>query len=53
MIHLNKPVGTPKYNSVRAILCEPMTKLDDLESLGYILFYFKYGYLPWEKITNS
>ena len=36
------------YASINAMEGREIEKYDDLESLGYILFLWIYGYLPWE-----
>ena len=42
-------IGTPKFCSHHCHECIPYSYRDDLISLGYVIIYFYYGYLPWQK----
>lgn len=42
-------IGTPKFCSIHCHDIIPYSERDDLISLGYVLLYFYYGYLPWQK----
>ena len=42
-------IGTPKFCSYYCHEHIPYSCRDDLISLGYVLIYFYYGYLPWQK----
>jgi serine/threonine protein kinase len=42
-------IGTPKFCSYYCHEYIPYSCRDDLISLGYVLIYFYYGYLPWQK----
>lgn len=48
----NKPqdmiTGTPKYVSYYNCIGNTISRRDDLISLGYMIMYFIYGYLPWQ-----
>jgi len=41
--------GTPYFASNNSLLKHPHGPKDDLESLIYILIYFYYGELPWQR----
>ena len=52
-IPLNKDiglVGTTAFASINSYLCLELAQWDDLESLAYILFYFIWGFLPWQGV---
>ena len=40
--------GTPKYVSYYNYIGNTISRRDDLISLGYMIMYFMYGYLPWQ-----
>lgn len=42
-------IGTPKFCSCYCHDHIPYTERDDLISLGYVLLYLYYGFLPWQK----
>jgi serine/threonine protein kinase len=44
-------VGSPKYISYYTHCSEPMSRRDDLLSLGYMYMFMQSGKLPWEN-TN-
>lgn len=47
----NNIIGTPTYVSVNGHKFIELSRRDDLESLGYMLIYFYYGKLKWQKIN--
>jgi serine/threonine protein kinase len=49
---LSKILGTPNYISINIHELYEPSRRDDMESLGYMLLYFYYGYLPWENINS-
>ena len=41
-------VGTTAFASINSYLGLELGRRDDLESLAYVLFYFLWGFLPWQ-----
>jgi len=55
-IPLNKGlglIGTTTFASINAHLGLELGRQDDLESLAYILFYFLWGFLPWQGVAEE
>ena len=59
-IHLHIPfkeglglVGTTAFASINCHLGLEQGRQDDLESLAYILFYFMWGFLPWQGLGQQ
>lgn len=49
----NTITGTPKYVSYYNHIGNTLSRRDDLISLGYMIIYFMYGYLPWQKMAQE
>ena len=45
--------GTAIFTSINSHLSLELGRRDDLESLAYILFYFLWGFLPWQGLENK
>jgi serine/threonine protein kinase len=45
--------GTPIFASINSQLGFKLGRQDDLESLAYILFYFLWGFLPWQGLGKK
>ena len=43
--------GTTTFTSINSHLSFELERRDDLESLTYILFYFIWGFLPWQGLS--
>ncbi len=46
-------MGTPTFASIHSHLGLELGRWDDLESLAYILFYFLWGFLPWQGLRKD
>jgi hypothetical protein len=46
-------VGTAVFASINSHLGLELGRWDDLESLAYILFYFLWGFLPWQGLEED
>jgi len=47
------PVGTATFMSINSHLSSELGRRDDLESVVYILFYFMWGFLPWQGLGHQ
>lgn len=46
----NQYIGNLRFGSINSHFFREMSRKDDLESLGYVLWYLFKGELPWDKI---
>jgi serine/threonine protein kinase len=51
--HSKSFTGTPLYASNDRLLMKPVSQKDDLESLAYILIYFRLGFVPWPRMDEA
>lgn len=45
--------GNLKFGSMRSCFGMNKSRRDDMESIAYILMYFYFGYLPWDKVRTE
>jgi len=45
--------GNLKFGSIRSCFGMNKSRRDDMESVAYILIYFYFGYLPWDKLKSK
>lgn len=50
---LSSMIGSKNYASIMSHNYYELSRRDDLESLGYMLIYFYYGFLPWNSLTDN
>ena len=50
---ISNSIGTDLYASIRMMGSIQPGRIDDIECIGYLLFYLHDGYLPWSKAVSS